>query len=138
VTRYKKPLPTPDLETREYWEGCRRHELLMQRCPDCRAYRFPPMPMCPYCNSMNKEWIRVSGRGKVYSWFVVHHATHPDFAHDVPYAVVLVELDEQADLRLPSNLVDCGIEDIHPRMPVELGFEDVTAEISLPKFRPLR
>jgi len=69
---------------------------------------------------------------------VVHHATHPDFTDDVPYAVVLVELDEQADLRLPSNLVDCPIENIRPGMTVEVAFEDVTAEISLPKFRPLR
>jgi len=87
---------------------------------------------------MNREWARVSGKGKVYSWFVVHHATHPDFVDEVPYAVVLVELDEQADLRIPSNVVDCRIEDIQAGMPVEVVFEDVTADISLPKFRPVR
>jgi len=138
MNRYKKPLPTPDIETKEYWEGCKRHELLVQRCKDCGTYRFPPMPMCPECNSMNKEWAKVSGRGGVYSWFVVHYATHPDFVDEVPYAVVLVELEEQANLRIPSNMVDCKIEDIRAGMPVEVVFEDVTNEISLPKFRPAR
>ncbi len=134
---YKKPLPTPDIETKEYWEGCRRHELLMQKCKDCGTYSFPPMPMCNVCHSMSREWVKVSGRGKIYSWFVVHHATHPDFVDDVPYAVVLVELGEQADLRIPSNMVDCLIEDIKAGMPVEVVFDDVTDEISLPKFRPV-
>jgi len=87
---------------------------------------------------MNREWAKVSGRGKVYSWFVVHYATHPDFVDEVPYAVVLVELDEQANVRIPSNMVDCKIEDIRAGMPVEVVFEDVTGEISLPKFRPVR
>ena len=138
MNKYKNPLPTPDIETREYWQGCKRHELLMQRCKDCGTYCFPPMPMCHRCNSMNRGWARVSGKGKVYSWFVVHHATHPDFVDEVPYAVVLVELDEQADLRIPSNVVDCRIEDIQAGMPVEVVFEDVTDDISLPKFRPVR
>ena len=87
---------------------------------------------------MNEEWAKVSGKGKIYSWFVVRHATHPDFVDEVPYAVVLVELDEQADLRLPSNVVDCKIQDIYSGMPVEVIFEDVTDEISLPRFRLLR
>ena len=135
---YRKPLPTPDVETQEYWRGCQRHELLMQQCKECGTYRFPPVPMCHICNSMISEWSKASGKGKIYSWFVVHQATHPDFADDVPYAVVLVVLDEQSDLRIPSNLVDCRIEDIRAGMPVEVVFEDVTEQFSLPKFRPTR
>ena len=138
MTEYRKPLPTPDIETQGYWDGCKRHELLMQRCLDCGTYRFPPMPMCPKCNSVKQEWARVSGKGKIYSWFVVHQATHPDFVDEVPYAVVLVQLEEQADLRIPSNMVDCQIEDIHEGMPVEVIFDNVTEEISLPRFRPTR
>lgn len=138
MRHYSKPLPTPDRDTLPYWEGCRRHELLMQRCADCGTYIFPPLPMCPACTSMNREWGRVSGRGRIYSWFVVHHATHPDFVDDVPYAVVLVELDEQPGLRLPSNVVECSIEEIEIGMPVEVVFEDVTDEVTLPKFRPVR
>ena len=77
-------------------------------------------------------------KGVVCSKSHCDHATHPDFVDEVPYAVVLVELDEQADLRIPSNVVDCRIEDIQAEMPVEVVFEDVTDDISLPKFRPVR
>jgi len=87
---------------------------------------------------MNREWVKVSGRGNIYSWFVVHYATHPDFVDEVPYAVVIVELEEQPNIRLTSNMVDCKIEDIEAGMPVEVVFEDVTNEVSLPKFRPVR
>ena len=138
MTAYNKPLPTPDIDTQGYWDGCKRHELLIQKCPDCGMYTFPPIPMCPTCNSMNRKWAKVSGRGRIYSWFIVYHATHPDFVDEVPYAVIVVELDEQKDLRIPSNLVECTVEDIYPGMPVEVVFEDVTEEISLPKFRPVR
>ena len=63
----RKPLPVPDLDTKEYWEGCKRHELLLQRCNQCGHYRFPPSPMCHHCMSMSYEWTRVSGRGRLYS-----------------------------------------------------------------------
>ncbi len=135
MAEYKKPLPSPDEDTREYWEGCKRHELLMQRCNDCKTFRFPPLPMCPKCNSMKWGWSKVTGRGKIYSWFVVHQPTHPDFVDDVPYTVVIVELDEQKGIRLPSNMVDCGPEDLKVGMPVEVVFDDVTEEFALPKFK---
>jgi len=80
---------------------------------------------------MNTEWVKVSGKGRVYSWTIVTRPVHPAF--EVPYAVVIVELDER--VRLVSNIVDCKPEDVYIGMPVEVTFEDVTGEITLPKFR---
>lgn len=136
MTEYNKPLPVPDQYTQGYWDAARRHELVMQWCPHCGIYMFPPDPMCPNCNSFDREWKRVSGRGSVYSWFVVHYATHPDFAGDVPYAVALVQLDEQEDLRIPGNIVGCRPEDIQAGMRVEVVFDDVTPEFTLPRWKP--
>ena len=76
----------------------------------------------------------MSGQGTVYTWTVFHQVYHPAFAGDVPYAVVAVELEE--GLRMVTNLVDCQIEDIVAGMPVEVVFDDVTEQVSLPKFRP--
>jgi len=76
----------------------------------------------------------VSGRGSIFTWAVMHQVYHPGFADAVPYAVVVVELEEGA--RLVSNLVDCPTSDIRAGMPVEAMFDDVTAEATLPKFRP--
>jgi uncharacterized OB-fold protein len=64
----------------------------------------------------------------------MHQVYHPGFAGEVPYAVVVIELEEGA--RLVSNLVDCPVREVRVGMPVEAVFEDVTPEVTLPKFRP--
>lgn len=138
MAEYKKPLPTPDQYSKPYWDGAKRHELLMQCCPHCGFYVFPPYPMCPNCNSMDRTWKKVSGRGKIYSWFTVHYSTHPDFVDDVPYIVVTVQLDEQADLRMPGNILGCPPEDIKLGMPVEVVFDDVTPEFTIPRWKPVK
>jgi len=135
MTEYSKPLPVPDQETQEYWDGCKRHELLIPRCKDCGKYCFPPFPMCPTCNSLDHwEWTKISGKGKIYSWFIAEFASHPDFANDIPYMVVMVELDEQEDIRIISNMVDCTPDEIYAGMPVKVVFDDVTSDCTLPRF----
>lgn len=129
-----KPIPTLTEDSKPYWEGCKRHELLIQRCEDCGHYRFPPSGLCPKCMSMKTQWARVSGRGKVYSWTIFHYLYHPAFSQDIPYNVAIVELDEGP--RMHTNIVGCSNEDIYIDMPVEVVFEDISQEIALPKFRP--
>jgi hypothetical protein len=92
--------------------------------------------MCPNCGSWDTEWVKVSGKGKVYSWGVTYRAFHPGFAGDIPYASVIVELDE--GVRLTTNIVDVTPEGLYIGMPVEVIFEDVTNEITLPMFRRAR
>ena len=135
MTQYDKPLPHPSKETREFWEGCKRGELLMQRCIDCGTFRFFPRPMCHVCNSLAAEWSKVSGRGKIFSWVVVRRGS-PSFADDVPYVVVSVQLAEQDDLRIFGNIEGCLPQDIKLDMALEVFFDDVTADISLPKWKP--
>jgi len=131
---YGKPLPRIDDVNRPYWEAAKRHQLLLQRCEECGHHRHPPGEICPSCLSDSFAWVRASGRGVVYTWTVFHQVYHQAFAKDVPYAVVVVELDEGP--RLITNLLHCRIEDIKVGMPVEVVFDDVTEEITLPKFRP--
>ncbi len=130
---YNKPLPQITQETREFWEGCKRHELLIQRCKDCGKYRHYPRPMCPKCGSWNAEWAKVSGKGKVYTYIVTHQPFHPGFFADGPYAMVIVGLEE--GVRIVSNVVDCRPDDIYIGMPVEVVFDDVTDEVTIPRFR---
>ena len=77
--------------------------------------------------------VKASGRGKVVSWFVAHPPVLPAFQEIAPYAGVLIELDEGP--RMVSSLVDVGIDEIEWQMPVEVVFEDVSDDITLPKFR---
>ena len=92
--------------------------------------------MCPYCNSFEVDWVQVSGKGKIYSWVVCHHAFHPSFVSQLPYAVVTIELDE--GVRLISRMIDTEPEELEIGIPVEVEFDDITDEISLPVFRRSR
>jgi uncharacterized OB-fold protein len=130
-----KPMPVPDADSRPFWEGCREHRLKIERCADCKTARFPPARLCPHCRSSRSEWITASGRGTVFSWIVVRHPVPKDiYAGEVPYVVALVELEE--GVRMPTNVVGCAPEAIRAGMPVEVVFEEVSAEITLPRFRP--
>ncbi len=83
---------------------------------------------------MSSEWAAVTGRGKVYSFVIFHRAYHPGFAGELPYAVACIELEEGP--RLLSNIVGIAPEKVRCDMPVEVVFEEITPDISLPKFRP--
>ncbi len=132
----QRPLPTPQPEWDLYWEKAKAHELWLMRCKDCNSSYFYPRPICPECFSRNTEWFRSSGRGTLYAFAIVERAPAPAFADMVPYVTAFVELEGGA--RIPTNLVevDPRPEKITIGMPVEVVFDDVSAEITLPKFRP--
>ena len=128
-----KPLPMPTEESAPFWEGTREGELRAQRCGDCGHLRWPPAVVCPICLSSRHEWVRLSGRGKVHSWIVVHKSQHPAFWGD-PFNVAIVELDEGP--RLHTNLVDVDPAAIRIGLPVEVVFDPQNDEITLPRFKP--
>lgn len=128
-----RPAPAIAPEMAPFWEAAHRHQLVVQRCVDCGARRFPAREVCSRCLSRRVEWQPVSGRGHVFSVAIMHQASHPWFAARTPYAVVVVELDEGA--RMLSTVVGTAPHAIAIGMPVAAEFEDVTAEISLPVFR---
>jgi uncharacterized protein len=133
---YGKPLPVPQPESDYYWAQARRHELWVRKCAACDRAYFYPRDLCPLCFSRNTTWIRAGGRGTLYSFAIVHRPPLPVFADAVPYVVAVVELEGGA--RIPTNLV--GIEPdpqkIRIGMAVEVVFDDVTPDVTLPKFRP--
>jgi uncharacterized OB-fold protein len=131
-----KPLPQIVPDMAPFFEAARRHTLVTQQCETCHTLRFPARATCSRCLSRQATWVPVSGRGRVFSRAIVHQAAHPGFAADVPYAVVVVELDE--GVRMLSNVIGCPPGDVAIGMPVEVTFDDVTPEVTLPKFRPRR
>jgi uncharacterized OB-fold protein len=128
-----KPLPQVSPEMAPFFEAARRHALVVQRCTGCGALRFPARSICSTCLSREATWLPVSGRGTVFSFAIMHQAVHPGFAAETPYAVVVIQLDEGP--RLLSNLVDCRTADVRIGQAVEVVFDDVTPEVTLPKFR---
>jgi uncharacterized protein len=133
---YDKPLPALEGLTAEFYAWCRRGQLRFQRCTDCGTFRHVPREICAECNSFAWEWAPSSGRGTVFTWTVVNRALHPAFADAIPLAPVVVEMEE--GVRLLANMVDCAPHELAIGMPVEVVFEAVTPEVTLPRFRRRR
>ncbi len=129
------PLPAITDDTRPFWDACRRRMLVVQRCKDCGAFRHPPSPVCWQCRSFVHEWTPVAGHGTVFTHAVVHRAFLPGLEAAVPYVVVVVALDDAPDVRLVSNLIDADPAVVRVGLPVEVCFEDVSDEVTVPRFR---
>lgn len=134
MTAVAKPLPPQSEALAPFLEAAKRGVLVVQRCDGCGELRFPAREICSRCLSRAESWVPVTGKGRVFSFYVMHQVYHPAFASEVPYAVVVVELDEGP--RLTTNVVGCGPEEIRVGMPVEVTFEERSPEVSLPVFRP--
>lgn len=132
---YKKPIPRVDEETRGYWEACRRHELVLQRCGACNTLRYYPRAVCPQCLSSEVRWERMSGRGTVYTFTVTHQNQAPGFREELPYVLAYVTLDE--GVQMLTNVVGCPPDQVKIGMAVEVTFEDVNDEIAIPRFKPV-
>jgi uncharacterized protein len=128
------PRPMPNADDAPFWEGCREHELRLQRCNDCGAFRHHPRPRCPECQSAAFTWTPVSGRGTVASFTICHPPVLPAFAERVPYNAAVVQLEEGPFM--VTNLVDIENDDIVAGMPVAVEFRDVDDGVTLPQFRP--
>ena len=134
MSQYKKPIPAITPEMQPFFDAAKRHELVVQRCTQCGTHRFPAREICSNCLSRDAAWVRVSGDGEVFSYNVMHQIYHPGFAGEVPYAVVVVKLKEGA--KMNSSLVGVKPRDITIGMAVKVVFEDITDEVTLPKFTP--
>jgi len=138
-----------EVENWQYFHHCIQHEFRLQRCDECGLVRYPPTTACPWCASSGARWVPVDGRGTVHSYTEVHHAVQPAFKPQVPYLILLVELDEQRGrptpheaLRVVGNLttVDGVLAPKEITKTVGIGsrvrmvFTDVARGLSLPQW----
>jgi uncharacterized OB-fold protein len=130
---YEKPLPATTGLNGEFYAWCKKGELRFQKCGGCGAWRHVPREMCANCGSFEWEWAASSGKGRLFTWTVAGVPLHPAFKGDLPYASVVVELEE--GVRMVSRIPGCPPEDLTIDMPVEVYFDEVTEEVSLPMFR---
>lgn len=122
----------PDGSNAAFYRHCSEGRLAFQRCDDCGAWRHLPRIMCARCGSTRWSWQESSGRGSLYSWTVTHQAMHPAFATEVPYVVGVIEMEE--GVRLVAR-VRVRPDELLLDLPVEVDFERLSEEISLPCFR---
>ena len=134
MSEYLKPLPNASEDSLPFWAAATKHQLTLQKCGTCGAFRFPPAPLCPECSALGGEWTPLKGEGRIFSFVVYHRAYHKGFENDLPYAVALVELSEGP--RLITNIVGIAPDQLRCDMKVQVVFEDLTKDCSLPKFKP--
>jgi uncharacterized OB-fold protein len=134
MSDYKKPLPRIDGPNRPFWDGARAGRLVLQRCLDCGAWRFPASRSCPACRGEHAEWQQASGHGVLVSFCLFHKPYFEGFAEEVPYNVIQVRLEE--GVQLFSNLIGVPNERIAIGMKLEAHFEKATEAVTLVKFAP--
>jgi len=135
MSEYKKPLPVVQPWSKPFWDAARRHKLMIQTCNDCGLKIFYPRKYCPDCWSSNLGWSEASGRGKVFSYSITMAGVEERFEEDLPFVLALVDLQE--GIRMMTNIVECKPGEVIIGMDVEVAFEDVTDEFTLPMFRPI-
>jgi len=124
--------PALDDENRFFWTSGAEGVLRFIRCGGCGCWLHPPLPRCPECGSRDVAPQPVSGRGVVFSYTVNHHSWD---GSTEPYAIGLVELEEQAGLRLTTNLVGIAPDDVRIGLPVRVTFEQ-QGIVYFPLFEP--
>lgn len=134
MTHPTKPVPAVAPWSKPFWEAARQGRLSIQRCDDCEQPIFYPRYACPHCGSERVSWIDASGRGHIYTYTVVESNAPSAFQADMPYVVAVVILEE--GVRLLTNIVQCDHDTLHCEMQVEVVFDRLNEEFTLPKFKP--
>jgi uncharacterized OB-fold protein len=128
-----RPMPELDKDTAFFWTSGADGRLRIARCQACEHYIHPPVPYCAACGSDRVEPAPVSGRGRIASFTVNEQRWLPGL--ELPYVIAAVELDEQRELYVFSNVVGCPAESVEIGMPVAVTFER-HGDIYLPMFQP--
>ena len=130
------PQPLADAITLPFWQAAAEHRLVVQRCASCGRTRLPPAPVCSACRSADADWEQVSGRGEVYTYTIVHRGVAA--GQPLPTIIAVIALEDAGGVRMLSNLVSATPEQVAIGLPVELVWEDMSAELAIPRFRPAR
>jgi uncharacterized OB-fold protein len=139
-------LPFIDEVNEPFWRGCRDGVLRLQQCPVSKRLIFPPRPVNPWSPRDPAQWTEVSGRGTIWSVIAPHPPLMLNFADLAPYNAIIVELEEDPTIRLVGNLVTgpgapinaIDYEAIEIGTPVQVVFERINEQISLPRWMQLR
>lgn len=129
-------LPTIEAETKPFWDALRDGKLMLGRCESCAEVHYYPRPMCPHCWSETVMLVPASGAGSLYTWSTVFVNDLPPFNAKLPYVAAQVDLAE--GVRVTTIITGAMGKDLEIGMPVELGFEAISDEVTIPVFSPAR
>lgn len=128
------PLPKPDEVTQFFWDGVAEHRLLILRCNNCGKYIHWPRVVCRFCLSNDLSPAEVSGRATLDTWTFPAQPFDPYYRSRIPYILAVVNLQEQAKLKMVTNLVNCAENDLRIGLPLQVVFTEVAPGVTLPLF----
>lgn len=132
---YDKPVPMVDGDSRPYWDGAREGRLMIQRCGATGQHFLYSRRLVPGVDDTQVEWVEASGKGTIYSYTVARRPAGPAFKADVPYVIAAIELDEGA--RILTNIMTDDPDSLRIGQAVEVCFDHVSDELTIPKFKPV-
>jgi uncharacterized OB-fold protein len=126
-------MPVADAQTQPFFDAAERGVLMLRKCGDCSAWLAADAKFCSECLSESIDWAESSGKGKIFTFGIVHQQV-PGWENDTPFNVTVVQLDE--GVRMTTNMVGCANEDLQVGMPVAVTFVDAGNGSMIPKFQP--
>ena len=126
--------PTPNIDDQPFWDYCAAGEPRFQRCSNCGRFRHPPSPCCPACQSAAVEWVPAGDSGVLYTYSVIHHGVTPALKARGPYNIAIVAFPQCGGVRLVSNVMDAGPDELRIGMPVYLFWDPAESGLPLPRF----
>ncbi len=130
-----KPLPIPTPWSQPFWDAAREHKLMLRKCGKCGYIDHPPYLYCTNCQADEHQWIEAEGKATLAAYAINQFGVPFPFWADLPYVVALIDLPE--GVRMISNIVECEFDRLENGMELEVVFDDVSDEISMPKWRPV-
>ncbi|RVT95055.1 DNA-binding protein [Sphingomonas crocodyli] len=127
-----RQLPALEKDNEAFWTGGANGALMICRCAACDLYIHPPLPQCPQCAGAVAPQA-VSGRARVASYTINVQPWLPGMK--VPFLFAAVELEEQKELYVMTNIVGCPVDQVTIGMPVSVVFEQHD-DVWLPMFQP--
>lgn len=134
-SKVERPIPVPDALTQPFWDGTKRELLLFQRCQSCGNRQHPPAPTCTECVSIDLKFEPVAGTGTIFGYTIMYHGGDGRFAAAIPYATIIVELDDAPGVLMAGNLLGVPCTEAHVGRRVQVVFERVNEDITLPQFQ---
>jgi len=133
--RPPKFTPSPDGRNADFYRRAASGTLHLQQCTSCAHYYHPPRYLCRECGSSELELVPSAGRGRIFSWTVTHRPVDPGWAAEIPYATVVVEMEE--GVRIVGALRGLPPEALELDLPVQAELEVVSEEFARIHFSPI-
>ena len=134
MTAMRFDIPSPDLETQPFWDGCKEGRFLIRHCNACGEDHFYPRPFCPTCWSDDVAWKEASGRATLYTFSIVHQNDLPPFGERVPYVAAIVDLEEGP--RVMTNIEGVDHDALRIGMPLVVDYKPISDDVTIAIFRP--